>query len=57
MRVKWPKLLLTDSERLVFHDWVPLLSDSVLCVPNICDAKKVADAYSDTIKHVGQVEM
>ena len=57
MRVKWPKILATDSERLVYHDTVPLLNETILCVLHICDAKKMVTTYWNTVKHVGKIEM
>ena len=57
IRVKWPKLLQSSSQRLVFHDYVPLLKETILCVPEVCDAKRLIRNHCDTLKHVGQVSM
>ena len=57
IRVKWPKLLQSNSQRLVYHDFVPLLKDSLLCVLEVHDAKRLARYHYDTLKHVGQVAM
>ena len=55
--VKWPKLLESSSQRLVYHDYVSLLKDAILCVPEVCDAKHLVREHCNTLKHVGQVSM
>lgn len=55
--VEWPELLKSSSQRLVFHDYVPLLNDALLFLPNVCDAKRLIRENCDTMKHVGQIAL
>ena len=57
IRVKWPKLLRSSSQRLVYHGLVPLLKHALLCVPEVHDAQHLVRHHGDTLKHVGQVAM
>ena len=57
VRVKWPKLLQSSSQRLVYHDYVPLLKDELLCVPEVHDAQRLVRDHRGMLKHIGRVAM